>query len=364
MAIKIDHSRAKEALYDEHKNAKQYANNPTSRKWKEITDQLSALCPRGKSSTFIAALGTAILAKCVNTRVDTFSLLDREGSDNAYSARSLADGVWAKERAYLGIDIGANGANPLNNTPFVGRSRIDAIENVRNKEGKEYLFSSLHQLAEIDTIEEAKLALRGFIASRAKNFNTSFKVGRNAGDHLVTKSLSEAIDDFVKNKSEDGRRAQAAAAGLLSAIFGPSQVETGHINDPDRRFPLDITVFRDADRSQVQTSIEVKDKPVSGPELLSSTEKVLERGLTNVLFLAISKNQKQFDFEREVKTARDLGCRMTVFLSWIEFSNMCIGLASEDGPVVVGKAYREIGARLEQIGVSQDGMDLWQSYSS
>jgi|GEM_PF-743980 len=363
MAIRIDHNAARQALHEEFAKAGEFANNATSREWKDMTDRLGELCPHRKSSTFIAALGTAILAKCVNSQVDTFSLLEREGGENAYSARSLADGVWAKERGYLGIDIGGNGANPLNNTPFIGRSRIDAIENVRNKEGKDYLFFCLDRLASIETTGEARIALRGFIASRARNFNSKFNVGHNAGDHLITKTLAGAIDEFVRNGSEDGRRAQAAAAGLLSCVYGPLSVDVGHINDPDRRLPLDITVFKDAERLEIHLSIEVKDKPVTGPEILSSTEKVSERGFTNIIFLAVSKGQKQFDFEREVERARDSGCRINIFLSWLEFCNMCIGLASEDGPAVVGKTYREIGVRLEQIGVSEQGMNLWQKFS-
>ena len=69
--------------------------------------------------------------------------LAREASPRSYSARALADRVGNKQEAYLNIDLGANGSNPLNNVPFIGRDSIHAIEKVRNTEGKRYFLKCL-----------------------------------------------------------------------------------------------------------------------------------------------------------------------------------------------------------------------------
>src|SRR5207248_7646876 len=91
-----------------------------------------------KSATFIASLATALLAKSVNDQVDAYCLLDREGGDRAYSARTLADVVLARHRAELGIDLGVNGPNPFNNTPFIGKASIREIVTAKNKNGLKY----------------------------------------------------------------------------------------------------------------------------------------------------------------------------------------------------------------------------------
>nr|WP_010133141.1 restriction endonuclease, SacI family [Microbulbifer agarilyticus] len=363
MPIKIDHSQAKSVLYEEHAKAHNGVSDPICEAWKAKVDRLGALCPYRKSSTFVAALGTALLAKSVEPNVDVYSLLDRDGGERSYSARSLADNVWAKNRAYLDVDLGANNANPLNNTPFVGRARIDAIERVRNVEGRNWLFACLDELDSIQGTEEARSALRGFILSRTVVATTSFNVGENAGDYFVSQSLATRIEEFVGTDSEEGRRAQAVAAGLLSVAFGTENVEVSHINDPDRRFPLDITVFDDPVDRKVRFSVEVKDKKVSGSDVLSSVEKVVKFDIPNVLYLALSQPHDQRDFEAETVKARDSGCRVIFCYSWEQLCNMCTSMTATPGPGALGEAFRQIGARLVQLGVSQAGIGQWESWS-
>ncbi len=363
MTIKINHDIAKENLLEAYKIAKIGLEDDDSKYWKTVVDELGEVCPYRKSSTFVAALGTAILAKTVNINIDPYSLLDREGTNRSYSARSLADNVWAKNRAYLGIDLGANGANPLNNIPFIGRDSIRAIEEVRNKEGKALLFKRLDELETIKTIETAKAALRGFIASRIKQVFSTFTAGKDAGDYLVVQTLSEIIHKFVSTNSEEGRRAQGVAAGLLVASYGIENVEVGHINDPDRHFPLDITVFSNRDENKVQFSVEVKDKKVSGSDVMSSIEKVSSFKLENILYLAIGTNQKKRDFTIEAQRARDLGCRLILFFEWEEFCKMCVSTSRVSGPSVFGIVYKAIGDSLVNLGVSKSGLDQWASWS-
>lgn len=363
MPIKIDHAKAKAVLYEEHQMALDELSDAVCEAWRAKVDRLGILCPYRKSSTFIAALGTAMLAKAVEPNVDVYSLLDRDGGERSYSARSLADNVWAKNRAYLDIDLGANNANPLNNTPFVGRARIDAIERVRNTAGQDYFFACLDALEKIRSEKDCRSALRGFILSRTLRIATSFDIGEKAGDYFVPQTLSQKIRSFVETDSEEGRRAQAAAAGLLSVAFGEDYVEAGHINDPDRRLPLDITVFDDPQDKSIRFSVEVKDKKVAGSDVLSSIEKAVRFNVCNVIYLAINQPSDQRNFVRETIKARDLGCRVIFFYSWEEVCNMCGSVTSVPGPGAVGEAYRMIGTRIVQLRVSQAGIDQWKEWS-
>ncbi len=364
MPIKIDHEQAKKNLYAAQRAIENGVLDKSTLYWKEIIDELGLLCPYRKSSTFVAAIGTAILAKTVNPNIDPYSLLDREGQENSYSARSLADNVWAKHRSYLDIDLGANGPNPLNNIPFINRDSIRGIETVRNKEGQQYFYKCLDELELIKDIETAKAALRGFIASRIKQIAKKFSVGQNAGDYFVVQTLAESISRFVKSDSEEGRRAQAVAAALLGIAFGPQNIDVGHINDPDRNYPLDITVYTNPKKEKVKVSVEVKDKRVTGSDILSSVEKVSKFGLRNVIYLAVNESQKENSFLRECEKARDRGCRLVIFYNWEEFSKMCFSASETPGQDVFSKTYKLIGEMLVKLGVSQVGLIEWTSLES
>lgn len=365
MSIRIDHETAKEILIAEHNLFLNGASDPISIHWSERIAQLSTLCPPRKSATFIAAIGTALLAKSVNPNVDVYCLLDRDGNNNSYSARSLVDGVWAKNRAYLGIDIGANGPNPLNNTPFIGKARIDEIKNVRNTAGFNFLIDCLNLLAQYTNTEQARSALRGFIGIRKRNFSSTFSPGRNTADHLVLPVLIDAIHRLLAGDSEDGRCAQAVAAGLLAAAFDKENIEVGHVNDPDRNFPLDIAISQHfPEGSKISFAVEVKDKPIGGAEILHSVEKALNLNVNRIIYLAISHRQSDFLFTNEYISARNMGAALVVYTDWESFVKSCLGFSTRPTPELFSGAYMHIGNYLADLQVSQRVIDLWESFAS
>jgi hypothetical protein len=169
MAIHINHDIAKEILLSEYAAVVRGELNEEALEWQKRVQELGRLCPHSKSSTVIAALGTALLAKATDPRVDVYSLLVRGEAETSYSARSLADNVWARCRARLEIDLGANGMNPLNNTPFIGKTRIDEISGVRNQEGWNHFLACLEAAKELKGDSDARHALRGFIIARRRS---------------------------------------------------------------------------------------------------------------------------------------------------------------------------------------------------
>ena len=288
MAISLDHVQAKEILFEEVAAARRGETSPLVESWKERCVRLGALCPHRKSSTVIAAFGTAILAKATDARVDVYSLLDRGEASTSYSARSLVDGVWARHRAELGIDIGANGANLLNNTPFIGKTRIDEISGVRNKLGWQYFLECMVALTGLANATEAREALRGFILARSRSLLEPLAVAPQEGDDVPTSALVNAIDRFVAEDSEGGRRAQAAVAAMLDAAFGCDRIIVGVINDPDRHAPLDVSVTNGDGGFAI--AFEVKDKPIAEYHVRTTIEKaVKDHGLHNLAFVAVSK---------------------------------------------------------------------------
>jgi hypothetical protein len=315
MAIPINHDLAKEILLSEHAAAVRGELPEISVVWRERVRELGRLCPHSKSSTVIAALGTALLAKATDPRVDVYSLLVRGEAETSYSARSLADNVWARYRGRLEVDLGANGMNPLNNTPFIGKTRIDEISGVRNQEGWNYFIDCLEAAKSLKGESAARLALRGFIVARRRNVLPKAEFDRKSGDNLSMVELATLIAEYVSMNSEGGRRAQACAAGILDAVFGKTRVLVGGINDPDRRTPLDVAILGDGTR--IEICFEVKDKPINDTHIQASVEKtVIQHGTKDLGFLAIGSKQKQSDFSLVMKWAAARGVKATVFVDW------------------------------------------------
>ena len=305
----------------------------------------------------IAALGTALLAKATEDRIDVYSLLDRGEKPDSYSARSLADGVWARHRAELGIDLGANGTNPLNNTPFIGKTRIDEISGVRNREGWECFLSCIEAAKTLPNSEAACEALRGFIIARGRSVIPAIQIDPGAGDHLSESQVLDLIERFVSQKSEGGRRAQSAAAAILDAAFGVARVIVGVINDPDRRAPLDISVA--GAEGDYEIAFEVKDKPVHDHHIRSSIEKTVnDHRLHNVAVVAISSKQTTRSFDGTIQWAARHGAKLTVFFDWRSLFQATKCFARPDGEVFEGKVFRRLLQRSIEIGVSAEGLEL------
>src|SRR5262249_2157007 len=84
-------------------------------------------CP---NKTFTPALGTALLPKATDERIDALALKEDSGQ-NAYPARNLAPSVLVPAAPDYGFDLRTTGREPLNNQPFFRYDRIDEIERVR-----------------------------------------------------------------------------------------------------------------------------------------------------------------------------------------------------------------------------------------
>src|SRR5450432_783449 len=112
--MKIQTGKATQVLLEESARA-----NPDNIKksWELKIEQLGELCD-ASSRTHLAAFATAALAKATDIEVDVHSLKRGQQGPRAYSARSLAKDVVAKQAPLLGIDIGVSGAEPLNNQPY------------------------------------------------------------------------------------------------------------------------------------------------------------------------------------------------------------------------------------------------------
>ena len=180
--------------------------------WLERVERISA-SPFG---TYVAAFGTALLAKASDARIDVLTIKSKAGP-HAYSMRGVVK-VLAGSAGLYGYHLGVTSPEPLNNQPWFGSSRIDRITNLHldakpfHRDLVRYL-SDLNRLSE----EEALWALAAFLRlrlayaeeQRSRAETLSAPEGSSFAD------LIEIVETFVWNDAEGGRRGQALVAAVL-----------------------------------------------------------------------------------------------------------------------------------------------------
>lgn len=139
--------------------------------WTNRVRAFSAICESTGLRTYVAVLGTMMIAKAANPRVDVFSLRPQDDSAGAFSARSVAERSLLPASRRHQFDLGTRGPQPLNNQPFFRSLRISQHMVVRESARPilNKLIALLHELARA-TPTEAVQALASFIHIRRRYF--------------------------------------------------------------------------------------------------------------------------------------------------------------------------------------------------
>ena len=117
MGIKIAPARLRSVLEEAVMLAESDASLPDE--WLRRVDRIGA----SPSRTYIAAFGTALLAKAADDRVDALTVKAGAGS-NAYSMRGVCK-VLVERASHYGYHLGVTRGEPLNNQPWFRISRVD-----------------------------------------------------------------------------------------------------------------------------------------------------------------------------------------------------------------------------------------------
>lgn len=142
------------------------ANSKTTlpAKWLQRAERLS----ESPSVAFIAAVGSVLLAKATDPRIDAFVIQEREGSAGAFSLRGPAKVLGLKRRAY-GYDIGSSSdRDPINHGTLIGSTRWDVALQRISSAHKPFFQVILQWLADINTLDkqQALEALAAYIRVR------------------------------------------------------------------------------------------------------------------------------------------------------------------------------------------------------
>ena len=112
---------------------------------------------------------------------------------------------------------------------------------------------------------------------------------------ISPEQLTAAIQTFVREDSEGGRRAQAVVAGLLDVFAGEVRVESGRINDPSRHYPGDVCIRAAKDPGSFRKAIEVRDKPVHLSGIQIFCKKCIDKGVLEAAVVMVSDRQQPID---------------------------------------------------------------------
>jgi hypothetical protein len=306
-------------------------------------------------------LGTAILAKSINSDVDLFAIKPTHavGNLSAYSARSLCHSVLVPLAAELGINIGVTGREPLNNQPYFRMTRLGDGTPVHSggRAAFDFMVELVTELQTMQSVSMACVALRAFVAVR-RRYQPRYTTG-NGTVTVTPETLAANVARLVSDNSEHGSRAQAVVAGLFDVFAGAERVESGRINDPSRKYPGDVCV-RSLDGSRWEKAVEVRDKPVKTSDVHIFCKKCVGMDVREAAVVMVAPNQAPLDGDALQKWAAEFGIGLTLFYGWQNFVDQVLFWAPMAKPDAVTFAVERVEARLVTVEASPGAVALWQ----
>jgi hypothetical protein len=278
----------------------------------------------------------------------------------AYSARSLAKDVLVPRAVAARVDLGVYGREPLNNQPYFRIDRVDDTAPIHDNATAafEIVLDLLNRIDAFSSEDEARAALRAFVLVRREHAPVYPQI--QSSEILDPRKLVWAIEQFVRENSEGGRRAQAVVAGLLDTSYSPSRVESGRINDPSRHYPGDVVVWA-MDGRTIEKAFEVRDKKVSVTDALIFLRKAVEAHVGEAIVVACHPNQLRLESSELVEHARSSGLEVSLFYTWDQFVWQVLLWGPVSQWQAAALAYESIARRLRLIEVHVQSAHLWNT---
>jgi hypothetical protein len=333
-------------------------------RWDAPLRELSEAC-RGENvpKSHVAFVGTAILAKAADPSVDMRSVKARDTAPGAYSARGIVS-ILVRYARDIGIDLGVNRGEPLNNQPYfhLDRAEREPPSSVSGPGKKVWaLVQNLIDAIEAAPHGEAASALRAFIRVRRQYYE--HVADAPAPLALTPPALTLIIERFVSEKSERGGRAQAVVAGLLRAAVGSDRVVTHSIHDPSRGVPGDVAV-RSKDGEGFARAYEVRDKPVSMHDVEVLCTELHQAGVLAAGIVAVALGQEKLEASEVEKRSQRQGIAISVFDSWAGLVAQCVHWADATPEATVRAAIAEIRGALMTVGVANATIARWDQLTA
>lgn len=309
------------------------------------------------SVAFIAAVGSVLLAKATDPRIDALIIQEREGSAGAFSLRGPARVLGVKRRAY-GYDIGSSSdRDPINHGTLIGSTRWDVALSRITARHKPFFQVILQWLRDINTLsrEQALEALAAYLRERQAVAAGAAIVPLPAalGEPPPLADLVDVLEGFVSANPEDGARGMALVAAAFRAAGFEARLPSR--NDP-RRIDVPITrggVLVIASEVKQEDTTEAVADTLARDAAASNTRRAL---------LAVLRPGVLVQFDRASATQfaeRDHGVvlRITDGVRQLLHEALIAGSAEVDVFCsVLPRAYAEA---LRDIRVAESSIDTW-----
>jgi hypothetical protein len=226
------------------------------------------------------------------------------------------------------------------------------------------LISLLQEVAQSDS-QSAARALAAFIKVRREYVPTYASVEGSLAVATVER-LSGLVTQFVRERSDTGRRAQAVVGGILDAAYGPERVRVGGIHEPDRQAPGDVALkARELalGGSPYDRVFEVRDKPVPMHAVQMIVEKIAEAKVPKASLVAVAANQSPLNVAELLGPASDRGVWLTAYTEWRSLIQSILLNAEGSEVSLVERAVSRIRARLIELEAPNDTVEAWDAYT-
>jgi hypothetical protein len=326
------------------------SEKPLPTTWLERTKKVG----ESPSKTFIAMLGTALLAKATDPRIDPFALKVRD-FPTAYSARSLCKDVLVPRAVDAGVHIGTTGREPLNNQPFFRHERVGPDMKVRAhvRPHLDYLCQCLETMKKLKRSQALK-ALAAFLRVRIQE-GPKKAPPVVVEEFLGVPDLAAECAKFISSDPENGKRGQALVAAALDLVF--ADVRTTRVYDPSRHWPGDVVVYEGDD---VMLSVEVKQRPATDTEILQFVERCAEMGVHRAIAATLDPDQPLVEVDELREDAwQRYNVHLSVLVGCAELLYDVFTWTVKRLDDALAELPQLMAARLDELEASSEGQAAW-----
>ena len=165
MAEQIEIAVAQRVMDDavEFEKDESQRSHPGFQAWEKRLEAFSKLVVQVGYTTSIALVGSALIAKSTNTRINPMCLQASDTTPGAYSARRPAESILYPASRREKFDIGSTSKNPLNGQTFNKLRRIDLTLKIKGDGQKlvSPLVELLHEVSLLANRDEGVSRPRG-----------------------------------------------------------------------------------------------------------------------------------------------------------------------------------------------------------
>jgi len=230
--------------------------------WALVSEEVYAWA---KAKTYLAAVLCGLVARATDELANPLSLHVGELA-GGYAATSLWQVI--QTHAQGRMDLKHLKSQPFNNSPFYGKRVLSSDwENVSsaNRPRLERTVQLMQQLAQMSR-SDARFALRSFLYGVPDDEARGVLVATVVEGALDLNRFFTALDDFLLDDGESGRRAQAMVAAALALVHGDNVATAESIHDPSRSLPGDVRVVSLAEDGNPHALFAEAKQKVTEPE--------------------------------------------------------------------------------------------------